>query len=170
MARYSLLFLFPLVLSPPGCFTRKWETFFQGISSFLPLCLVCVEEAMESLVPVIVFSFPFSTCKHDGCIKALFSFWSQLFRTLKKHLCCFCSYDHLPTPPNPPIHPPKTYSCPTITNAAHKLYQTQRERNHIPFEQVVPLLEVAERYREALFCALHLQAGIPGWAPDNEQC
>lgn len=29
-------------LSPPGCFTRKWETFFQGISSFLPLCVLCV--------------------------------------------------------------------------------------------------------------------------------
>lgn len=105
VARYSLLFRFPLILSPPRMLHAEMGNVFpRDILLFTTVCLVCVEEAMESLVPIISFSFSFSTCKHDGCIKALVSFWSQLFRTLKKHLCCFCSYDHLPTPPNPPTH------------------------------------------------------------------
>lgn len=92
-------------LSPPRMLHAEMGNVFpRDILLFTTVCLVCVEEAMESLVPIISFSFSFSTCKHDGCIKALVSFWSQLFRTLKKHLCCFCSYDHLPTPPNPPTH------------------------------------------------------------------
>lgn len=92
-------------LSPPRMLHAEMGNVFpRDILLFTTVCLVCVEEAMESLVPIIAFSFSFSTCKHDGCIKALVSFWSQLFRTLKKHLCCFCSYDHLPTPPNPPTH------------------------------------------------------------------